>query len=106
MGSAIAHCRDGLPLPMEVRPDIGASFAARVADEATFDIGEPDVIRPSVRADRDGVAAAIVLAIDQQTAHASVAHLSEGDFLRTGEGGHALLKRGVDRFTRERPRWG
>jgi hypothetical protein len=59
-------------------------------------IRQPDVNRPSVAADRDPVAAAIVRAIDQETAHAGGAHLSNGDLLRacpiiapTGPGGEA-----------------
>jgi hypothetical protein len=32
--------------------------------------------------------------IDQQPAHAYAAHFAEGDLLRAGDGGHALLKRG------------
>jgi hypothetical protein len=55
------------------------------------------VIGPLVRADRDRVAAGIVRAIDQQTANAGRAHFAEGDFLRAGQGGHALLKRGCSR---------
>jgi len=35
---------------MEIRPDVGASLAAGLAHEARFQIGEPDVIRPLVRA--------------------------------------------------------
>jgi hypothetical protein len=33
------------------------------------------------------------LAIGQDAAHDSVAHLCEGDLCRAGEGGHALFKR-------------
>ena len=36
----------------------------------------------------------LVRAIDQEPANASGAHLSEGDLLLAGEGGHAPLKRG------------
>jgi hypothetical protein len=43
----------------------------------------PNVIRPpAVAADRDGMAALVIRAIDQDTAHAHVAHFGEGDFLR------------------------
>ena len=56
---------------MEVRPDVGASLAAGFADEAGLDIGESDVIRPLVRADRDGEAAMEICAIDENAAHAS-----------------------------------
>jgi hypothetical protein len=30
-------------LPMEVRPDIGTTLAAHLADEQRFDIGQPSV---------------------------------------------------------------
>ena len=33
---------------MEVRPHVGTSLAARLADEAWLKIGEPDLIRPLV----------------------------------------------------------
>jgi hypothetical protein len=39
------------------------------------------------------MAALVVRAIDQEPANASIAHLSEGDLLLAGEGGHAPLKR-------------
>jgi hypothetical protein len=54
--------------------------------------GQPDIIRPSVAADRDRVAAPMIGAIDQETANATGSHFSEGDLLGTGEGGHALFK--------------
>jgi hypothetical protein len=34
----------------------------------------------------------VVGAIDQETTNASGAHLSEGDFLLAGEGGHVPIK--------------
>ncbi len=37
-------------LPMEVRPDIGTTLAAHLADEQRFDIGQPDLIGPRVGA--------------------------------------------------------
>jgi hypothetical protein len=46
MGSTISHCRDGLPLPMKVRPDVSASLAAGFAYEPRLDVGQPDAIRP------------------------------------------------------------
>jgi hypothetical protein len=42
------------------------------------------VIGPRVGADRDRVAAMEIRAIDQDAAHASFAHFSEGDLLRAG----------------------
>jgi hypothetical protein len=41
-------------------------------------IGQSQVIRPLISVDRDAVATAIVGAIDQDAAHAHVAHLGEG----------------------------
>ena len=66
----------GLLLPVEIRADVSASPAVP-ADEQRFDVGKPDIIRPSVAADRDGVAAPIIGAIDQQTANAGGAHLAK-----------------------------
>jgi hypothetical protein len=53
------------------------------------------MIGPLVRADRYRVAAMMVRAIDEDAAHASIAHFAERDFLfaAAGEGGHAPLKR-------------
>jgi hypothetical protein len=85
MAPATAHRRRG-----KIRPDVGASLAAGLADEARLQIGEPDVIRPWVCADRYRVAVAIICAIDQETVHARGAHFAEGNFLRAG---HAPLKR-------------
>jgi hypothetical protein len=54
---------------MKVRPDIGAALAAGLADEQVLDVGQLDIIGPSVTADRDRVAAMKVLARDQDAAH-------------------------------------
>jgi hypothetical protein len=89
---SIAHRRGRRASPMEVRPDVGASLAACLASEQGFEIGEPDVIRPSVAADRDRVAAMEVGAIDQDAAHSGLPHLGEGDLLRAaGERIHAPI---------------
>jgi hypothetical protein len=53
--------------PVEIRTDIGAPLAANLAGEQRLDIGQPDVIGPSVRADGRRVATAIVGTIDQET---------------------------------------
>jgi hypothetical protein len=71
-----------------------APFRPHLASEQRFDVGKPDVIRPSVAADRDRVAAPIIGAIDQETANAGGAHFGEGDLLAGGFG-HAPLKRGL-----------
>ena len=58
------------------------ALAADSTGEALLDIGQSGIIGPSIAADGDGVAAAVVGAIDHQAAHAHVAHLGEGDLLR------------------------
>jgi hypothetical protein len=68
---------------MKVRPDVGALPATGLTSEQGFDIGQPDVIGPSIGADRSRMAAMIVRAIDQET------HFSEGNLLRARDGGHA-----------------
>jgi hypothetical protein len=50
-----------------------------------------DVIRPSVRVHGRRVAAMKIGTVDQETANASGAHLSEGDLL-AGEGGHVAIE--------------
>jgi hypothetical protein len=71
----------GLLLPVEIRANISASPAAGLAGEPALDIGQPDVIRPSVAADRDRVAAPIIGPTDQEIANAGGAHFGEGDLL-------------------------
>jgi hypothetical protein len=70
---------------MEIRADISASLAAGLAGKARLDVGQPNVIRPSVAADRCPMAAFVIRAIDQDAMHAGCAHLGEGDFLRAGQ---------------------
>ena len=41
---------------MKVRPDVGASLAAGLADKPGLEIRKPDVISPLFRADRDRMA--------------------------------------------------
>jgi hypothetical protein len=79
---------------LPIGPHIRAAPAASLAGKPRLEIGQPDVIRPSVGADRCVVAATIIGTVDQETANASGAHFGEGDFLLSrGEGGHAPLKR-------------
>ena len=68
--SPVAHHPDRCLVPIEVRPHICTALAAGPAGEALLDIGQPDSIGPAIAADRDGVAAAVVGAIDQQPTHA------------------------------------
>jgi hypothetical protein len=81
----------GFYFPVEVRTDISASLAAGLAGEPGLDVREPDVIGPTVPADRNPVAAMVVRAIDQETANARGTHFSEGDLL-AGESGHVAIK--------------
>lgn len=67
---------------MKVRPDVSASLAAGLANEACLEIGNPDVIRPSVRAERNRMAALMIRVIDQDAAHASRTHFAESDLPR------------------------
>jgi hypothetical protein len=64
-------------LPMEIRADVGTSLAAGLADEPGFQIGQPDIIWPSIAVDCGPMAAAKVRAIDQKPANASGAHLGK-----------------------------
>jgi hypothetical protein len=52
---------------MEIRADVGTSLAAGLADEPGFQIGQLDIILPSVAADGGPVAAPIIGAVDQET---------------------------------------
>jgi hypothetical protein len=49
----VAHHGDGLFVPIEVGPHVSAFLAARLTDEPRFQVGQSDVIGPSVPADRD-----------------------------------------------------
>jgi hypothetical protein len=61
--------------------------------EQGLNIGQPDIIGPSIGVDRGRMAATKIAAIDQQAARAGIAHLAKGDFLRSaGEGGHAAIE--------------
>jgi hypothetical protein len=47
----IAHGADRRFVAVEVRPHVGAALAARGAGEPRLEIGQPDVIGPSVSHD-------------------------------------------------------
>ena len=70
--------------PVEVRPDLCPAFAAGGADKARLDIRQPQLVPLAIGAQGDAMAAVLVRAIDQDTAHAHLAHVAEGDFLRSG----------------------
>src|SRR6516225_9384751 len=91
--SPIAHRPSRLATPIEIRPHICTALAADPTGEALLDIGQPGIIGPGIVADRDGVAAAAVGAIDQQAAHAHVAPFSEGDLLRRSVMAHDAADR-------------
>ena len=66
----VTRRRGGFPLPMKVRPKIGAAPAAGLAHEPRFQIGEPHLVRPWVCADRGRIAALVILTVDKHAAHA------------------------------------
>ena len=47
-------------IPIEIRPHVRAALAARRAGEPSLDVGKPNVIGPSLCADRRRVTAAMV----------------------------------------------
>jgi hypothetical protein len=77
-----------LLLPIEIRPDIRAPLAAKLARKQGLYIGQPNVIGPLVAADRYSMAALIIRTIDQETANARGAHFSKGNLLLAGQAGH------------------
>ena len=66
----ITHHRDGLFVPFEVRPHVGATLATCCADEKWPNVGQPGIIRPVVATDRNRMFAVVVSAICQQAVHA------------------------------------
>jgi hypothetical protein len=59
------------------------------ADKLILDVGKPDIIRPSVGAHLDRVAAFVVGAVDQDPVDVGFPHVSEGDFLLANCLGHS-----------------
>jgi hypothetical protein len=74
--------------PSEIRADISTPLAACLAGEPRFNIGKPNVIRPSIGADRYRATLLVIRTIDQDAAHATFAHLSEGDLSLADGFGH------------------
>jgi len=64
------------------RSENSLAVPASFAEKLRLNIGQPSIIGPSIPADCERVAAAIVSAVDQQPAHAHFAHFGEGDLLR------------------------
>ena len=63
-----------------MRPHLRAFPAAGLAGKSWLKIGQEDLMRPTIAADRSPVAAMIVAAIDQQATNSSSAHIRQGDF--------------------------
>jgi hypothetical protein len=59
--SSVTHRRDQRLISVKIRPDVSASLPARLAGELGLNIAQSNVIRPSIAADRCGVAATINL---------------------------------------------
>ena len=85
-----------LPVPIEVRPDVGAPGAASPTNKSRFKVGQPSVIRPFVPTDYRRMAAFVIGAVDEQTTNARYSHFSKGDFIlatfcgaAAGECGHS-----------------
>jgi hypothetical protein len=70
------------PSPNEIRPEIGRPGAAGLTYEQRLKIRESEVVRPSISADRDRMAAVVVGAVDQQAADAHFAHFTQTYFFR------------------------
>src|SRR5258708_4931206 len=67
--------------PIEIGADIGALFAAVLAGEPRLQVGQPDVIRPTVRVHGRPVAARVDGGSEQVPATTRGALLGEGDFV-------------------------
>jgi hypothetical protein len=60
-----------------IRAQVSARVATSLADELRLEIRQPHVIRPPVRAERDGMRAMIISIVDQNAANAGGAHLGK-----------------------------
>jgi hypothetical protein len=76
---------------LPIGPHIRAAPAASLAGKQRLQIGQSDIIRPLVAADRGPVRATIIGTIDHQAAHARGAHLGKGDLLRSFDFGHGAI---------------
>lgn len=63
----------------EIRSYIGASPAARLADEPGLNVGQANVVGPAIGAQSRVVTARGVSAADQDVLHAHFSHFAEGD---------------------------
>jgi hypothetical protein len=69
-------CAPRFCFPMEIQPDVRAFAPTGLTGEARLHVGQPEIIRPLVAADRDPVTIVIIAAIDQQSANAHFAQLA------------------------------
>jgi hypothetical protein len=76
---------------IKARSYIRATVTAGMAHEQRLDIGQPDVIRLLVPADRDTMAALVIRAIDQDTARTTGAHFAEHDLGLAGFGHGTMI---------------
>jgi hypothetical protein len=60
---------DRAPAKIRMQPNVGTLLAACRANKPGLKIRQANIIRPSIAADREVVAAPVVGAIDQQPAH-------------------------------------
>jgi hypothetical protein len=75
----------------KLRPDFRTTVTTDAADEAGLYIGQADIIRPLIGAQRCRVGAAGIAALDEHIADAGFAHLAEGGLLRGGRHGQRRL---------------
>ncbi|WP_027524103.1 hypothetical protein [Bradyrhizobium sp. Ec3.3] len=76
---------------LKVRADVRTAAPADAAGKARFDIGQAHLVGPAIGAQGHVVAATIVGAINQDAAHAHVAHVAEGNLDRAVTGRCAVL---------------
>lgn len=84
----MAHYPKALVTTLKVGPHIGATTAARLTHTARLEIGQPHFVGPRVAVQRDMMAA---VAVDQDPAHAHLAHFAKCDLERPAVG----LRRGM-----------
>jgi len=72
---------DGLSQTVRVRPNVGTAVAADLAHEQTFDIRQPQMLRPAIGKELHGMTAAIVAAGYDDARGARLSRFSKGDLL-------------------------
>ena len=71
------------PVDRKHRPDIGATVAASLTGELRFEIGQADMVGPTIGVDRKRMRAFVIGAVDEKPGGARRSHFSESDFLFT-----------------------